>query len=83
VADHLNHRIEVKPIFRIEKAGTSGPAEPNWALAPTAGDTLEDGTCVWENTGMVNVRCLTCRRALSNDEYNSIRSGLQPIWPRR
>jgi hypothetical protein len=82
MSNHRDHRIRVKNVFRVIKTGTSGTAEPNWALAPNAGDRLVEGSCIWENTGSVTVQCETCQRPLTAEEYDQIRTGLRPIWTR-
>lgn len=38
-------------VFRCTTAGTTGGAEPNWALAPVIGNTIADGTAVWTYVG--------------------------------
>lgn len=37
--------------FKCTTAGTTGVSEPNWASAPSVGNTVADGTAVWTNTG--------------------------------
>ena len=37
--------------FKCVTAGTSANIEPNWRLAPLAGQTITDGSAVWNNQG--------------------------------
>lgn len=37
--------------FRCDIAGVSGPAEPNWRVAPLVGQTIADGGAMWTNQG--------------------------------
>lgn len=41
--------------FKCTTAGTTGGVEPNWALAPSVGNTVTDGTVVWTNVGVAPV----------------------------
>lgn len=45
--------VHVNTVFQVTTAGTTGATEPNWTLAPLAGNTLTDGSSIWTNVDIV------------------------------
>jgi hypothetical protein len=59
IETHHGHVVQMKPFFRAAVPGKSSQTEPDWSKAPNPGDTIRDGTVVWENAGQT-LFCVTC-----------------------
>ncbi|MDO8434209.1 MAG: tetratricopeptide repeat protein [Candidatus Binatus sp.] len=63
LAKHEGHRISLMPFFKCVVSGTSGSTKPDFDSAPRKGDTIKEGSIIWENGGKYSY-CLECQEYL-------------------